>query len=116
MTSYPNRPNCQPLAGAMRLLLACALAFISPPAQATLLTLTNLTSSGLPDTNYIKSIAADTNAPTLANGTVTTIGSPIRWTPDSNGVVRIYQTIGNYLIYGHTLERLQHLSDSDSYF
>jgi hypothetical protein len=86
-----------------RSLLACALAFFFLAAMtspASLLILTNLTSLNLPDTNIIKVVQADTNLPTADGGHVTTVGLPVRVTPDSNGVVQIFRTTGNYLLYG----------------
>jgi hypothetical protein len=86
------------IAGAIALLAAGA-----PQAFGSTLTMTNLTGLGVPDTNVVVSIQANTNTPTWANGRVTTIGLPSKWFPDSNGVVNIFQTTGNYVITGPTL-------------
>ena len=75
------------------------LAFLSP-ARASLLTLTNLTALNQPDTNIVKVTTADPNHPTLTDGTVITIGLPVRVQPDSNGVFSVFRLTGNYLITG----------------
>ena len=72
-------------------------------AHASLLTLSLTNSLGLPDTNSIKVIQADTNAPTLTGGNPITIGFPSTVTPDTNGTVKIFRMVGNYVLYGPTL-------------
>jgi hypothetical protein len=83
-----------------KILILCLFAALT--ATASTLTLTNVNSLGFPDTNYIKSQAADTNTPVLANGQIVTIGTPVRWMPDSNGVVIIHHVAGNYYLTGPT--------------
>lgn len=85
----------------MKIIAALLLTCFS--ACSSTLTLTNLNSSNLPDTNTVFSVQASTNLPTMNGGQVTTIGFPKRWQPATNGVVSIYQTAGNYVIYGPTL-------------
>jgi hypothetical protein len=75
------------------------LAFLSP-ARASLLTLTNLTDQHQPDTNFVRVTTANPNNPTLSDGTVITIGLPVRVTPASNGLFSVFRLTGNYLITG----------------
>jgi len=97
-----------PASASRRRLPAVALAFLLlalalPSARASLLTLTLLNPDNTPNTNSVKVQQADTNQLYIVGSTITTIGVPVRFTPDSNGVVNIYRTAGDWAIYGPTL-------------
>ena len=82
---------------------AAALFLLSATAQASVLTLTNLTRFSMPDTNIVRMVEADTNTPTMNGGQVTTIGFPTAIYPNSNGVWSVYAAAGNYVFYGMAL-------------
>ena len=101
-----HRPAFSPASAARRFLRAAALAFIFllvPQIRASILTLTLLNPDSTPNTNAVKVAQADTNQLYAVGTTITTLGVPQRVNPNTNGVVTIYRTAGDWAIYGPTL-------------